>query len=343
MSKIAYFLIFMSFLMVNNNSIAYCQIQKRVIDLDSLPVVEVYAENVIGSEKNQKIMFYHIEKLDIDRNGSVYVCDSGNNRIPIFNNSGRLIRIFGREGGGPGEFREPNDIVITDSSVYVSELKNARIQVFERNLRYYGLFAVAPTFSFDIAANDSYIYVPNHIDMKKKSIMVFEAKKPFRFVRSFLDLRKPAKGENYTVMTLNSFTLDCDTRGNVYVVRCPFPFLYIFDPNGKKLAEIEFRGKHVEELRTPIRQKITTGATDPIKIFIEDIFLDEKNNLFLLTSRNYVIYFDRKENKVLKIFPYPDRKRNLKRIWYRGIARWKNHLYITDKWNEALLIFPFNI
>jgi DNA-binding beta-propeller fold protein YncE len=73
--------------------------------------------------------------IDADRHGFVYVADHGNHRIQKFSSDGRLLAVWGRNGGdgsagsGPGEFEQPRGVT-TDSAgnVYVAEKLNHRIQ-----------------------------------------------------------------------------------------------------------------------------------------------------------------------------------------------------------------------
>jgi DNA-binding beta-propeller fold protein YncE len=69
--------------------------------------------------------------------GEVYVADYGNHRVQRFDGGGRLLGGWGREGGGPGEFRLPHGIAVDGTGrVYVSDGDNGRVQVFDRDGRY---------------------------------------------------------------------------------------------------------------------------------------------------------------------------------------------------------------
>jgi len=73
--------------------------------------------------------------IDVDRRGFVYVADHGNHRVQKFTADGRLLAIWGRDGGqgspgaGAGEFNQPRGVT-TDfaGDVYVAEKVNHRIQ-----------------------------------------------------------------------------------------------------------------------------------------------------------------------------------------------------------------------
>ncbi len=63
-------------------------------------------------------------------NDLVYVTESGNNRVSIFETNGTFLHRFGKKGSGEGEFKGPQGITIdTLSNLYVSETDNNRIAV----------------------------------------------------------------------------------------------------------------------------------------------------------------------------------------------------------------------
>lgn len=48
----------------------------------------------------------------------------------------RFINAWGEPGTGPGQFRDPTGIAVSENEVFVSDSRNARIQVFDHNGRY---------------------------------------------------------------------------------------------------------------------------------------------------------------------------------------------------------------
>src|SRR5512138_2643530 len=58
--------------------------------------------------------------IAVDKEGNIYVVDTKNNRIQKFNAAGNFILAFGKEGDGPGDFKEPCGIDIGPTgNVYV--------------------------------------------------------------------------------------------------------------------------------------------------------------------------------------------------------------------------------
>ena len=73
-------------------------------------------------------------------NNKLYVCDSYNNRIQVFDTELNYITsIGGGEGSasGPGQFNQPCDVSIDDSSMlHVADCNNHRIQVLDQDGKY---------------------------------------------------------------------------------------------------------------------------------------------------------------------------------------------------------------
>lgn len=67
----------------------------------------------------------------VDKDGNVYVADTWNNRIQIFDADGEFIRAWGKNGDGPGYFARPKGIAIDgDGHVWVADAVQDRVQVF---------------------------------------------------------------------------------------------------------------------------------------------------------------------------------------------------------------------
>lgn len=67
----------------------------------------------------------------VSRDGRIYVVDSGNHRIAVFQRGGKRLFTFGSRGSGAGQLRDPVGIGIDPSGrVYVADKGNHRIQIF---------------------------------------------------------------------------------------------------------------------------------------------------------------------------------------------------------------------
>ena len=67
----------------------------------------------------------------VDADGNLYVSDTFNDRVEIFDADGNFIRTFGKAGDGPGYFARPKGIAIdSDGHVWIADTVQDRVQVF---------------------------------------------------------------------------------------------------------------------------------------------------------------------------------------------------------------------
>lgn len=70
----------------------------------------------------------------LDKDGNVYVTDTLNNRVEIFDADGVFISLFGKHGDGPGYFARPKGIAVDgDGHIWVADEMQDRLQVFNRD------------------------------------------------------------------------------------------------------------------------------------------------------------------------------------------------------------------
>jgi len=69
----------------------------------------------------------------VDGEGNVYVTDTLNDRVEVFDADGNFMRAFGKNGDGPGYFTRPKGIAVDgDGHVWVADEMQDRLQVFDR-------------------------------------------------------------------------------------------------------------------------------------------------------------------------------------------------------------------
>ncbi len=78
---------------------------------------------------------YGPRKIAIGPDDSIYVVDSGRNRIVKFSPDGQVLASWGSEGSGDGQFRGLSSVAVDsiNSKVYVADPLNSRIQLFDSN------------------------------------------------------------------------------------------------------------------------------------------------------------------------------------------------------------------
>ena len=71
--------------------------------------------------------------LALDAEENVYVADSLNDRVQVFDPDGAFLREWGEPGTADGQFDQLYGIAVDGGNVYVSDFLNARIQKFDTN------------------------------------------------------------------------------------------------------------------------------------------------------------------------------------------------------------------
>jgi hypothetical protein len=77
-------------------------------------------------------IMYQVSDVVKDSKGDIYIVDSGNARIQVFNATGKYKKTIGRKGEGPGEFSMPFNINInSDGALYIGDYRSYRFLVLE--------------------------------------------------------------------------------------------------------------------------------------------------------------------------------------------------------------------
>jgi DNA-binding beta-propeller fold protein YncE len=71
--------------------------------------------------------------IAVDREGRIWVADSGNCQVKLFSGDGNPIKTIGKNGSGRGEFVSPIGITADQKGlIYVADAGNTRVQILDR-------------------------------------------------------------------------------------------------------------------------------------------------------------------------------------------------------------------
>ena len=108
------------------------QIQMLDADGDVVAAWGTFGEYTVESSEG-KGAFYGPRGVGLGPNGRLFVADTGNKRVQVFNPGGDFHRQWGGGGALEGDLDEPVGIAVgPDGFVYVADTWNRRIQVFDR-------------------------------------------------------------------------------------------------------------------------------------------------------------------------------------------------------------------
>jgi 6-bladed beta-propeller protein len=97
-----------------------------------------------GAEGGGPQEFSFITGVIADAQHNIFVADQGAFEIRVFNEQGQLVRKFGREGGGPGEFRALQSVGWLGDTLVTMDFRNARLGLLTRAGEWIGQRAFAP-------------------------------------------------------------------------------------------------------------------------------------------------------------------------------------------------------
>ncbi len=85
----------------------------------------------LPDDPNSNYYFWGPRGIAVDAKGRVFVADTGNKRIVVYDKDGNYLTEFGSGGFDPGQFDEPVDVAVgSDGAVYVTDTWNQRVQSF---------------------------------------------------------------------------------------------------------------------------------------------------------------------------------------------------------------------
>ncbi|MGB8012921.1 MAG: SMP-30/gluconolactonase/LRE family protein [Terriglobales bacterium] len=110
--------------------------QVLVYDADSLKLLRKIGTAGHHHELTTPGDFARPTGLAVDHEGNLYVCDTLNDRIEIFDADGKFINTFGKPGDGPGYFGRPKGVAIDgDDHIWVADSMQDRVQVFNQEFQ----------------------------------------------------------------------------------------------------------------------------------------------------------------------------------------------------------------
>lgn len=105
--------------------------QVLVYDADSLKLKRKMGTTGKNHELTTPGDFAKPTGLAVDQDGNLYVCDTLNDRIEVFDADGKFISTYGKNGDGPGYFARPKGVAIDgDGHIWVADGMQDRVQVF---------------------------------------------------------------------------------------------------------------------------------------------------------------------------------------------------------------------
>lgn len=198
-----------------------------------------------GSDNGKFDMPFGITK---DLNGTLYVIDSQNTRVQVFDSNGSFLTKWGSSGSNPGQFHLPSEIAIDSSgNVYISDSGNDRIQKFNRTGTFISEWGTAGTgdgqfngpigIALDLEDN---IYVA---DAENNRIQKFNETGGF-----MTSWGAAGTGEG---QFKEPFGITINNKGNIFVTELQNNRIQVFNPEGTFIRSWGMEGSEPGNLSSP--------------------------------------------------------------------------------------------
>jgi DNA-binding beta-propeller fold protein YncE len=244
----------------------------------------VAAANPVSGEPEFRQTFYGSfenplgKPMDVSKIGEfIYVTDSKNKHIQVFDQSGNSVSQFGKEGTKEGELQFPYGIDgDSNENVYVADLYNGNISIFDSKGKFVGYFP----------DKEKLLQAPGGLRIYDKKLYVTDIKQNKLFVfdltgKKLMEIGGAGQEEGKFIAP-NAVAVDRDNK--IYVTDSGNNRVQIFDKDGKYLSIINGSEK---------------GEGAPLFVNPRGVGVDSDGNVYVVSNLSHNIYvYDDEGNEV---------------------------------------------
>lgn len=258
--------------------------------------------------------------MDVAKIGEfIYVTDTNNKRVQVFDLSGTAFFRFGSEGAKEGEFRFPYGIAgDSEENIYVADMYNGKISIFDSKGEFISYFVES--------SDEKLINSPGGLRIFNDKLYVTDIKKNKVFIFSLdgeklLEIGSPGKGDGEFIAP-NAVTID--KQENIYVTDSGNNRVQVFDKDGNFLR---------------IVNGSEDGSSQSAFINPRGIGVDSRGILYVVNNLSHFVYgFDESGKKVFQFGGMGDA--NDQFYLPNGLfIDERDEIFITDTLNERVVFY----
>ncbi|OCA88249.1 6-bladed beta-propeller [Bacillus sp. FJAT-27225] len=259
-----------TFLFINNSGDIPTGLQ-AVINPSDAPQFKQHLDSEFGDSL--------AKPMDVTKSNSfIFVTDTNNKRIVVYDLAGSPLYKFGEEGNKPGQFRFPYGISADNKgNIFVADLYNGNISIFDEKGKFIKYFAEQSVKDKKITSPAGLRIINEKVyvtDIQQNKVMVFDLQG-----KLLQEIGKPGTGEG-EFMAPNAVT--ADKEGNVYVVDTGNQRVQAFDKDGKFVRVIN---------------GTKNGQGESYFVNPRGIGIDSRGYVYVVSNLTHIVYGFTKEGE----------------------------------------------
>lgn len=275
----------------------------------------------LGDISNQPGSLNKPLAVDVDDQGNIFVADTGNAKIKVFNKNGRYLYSLGRGKNAPN-LQGSAGLAVWKDRVYVTDGNNFRVLEYNTDGRFVKTFIdkdlgkkIGAFVPVGVAVNqqgDVYI-----TDVFYQRVLVFDQNGRFKFQFGSPGT-EPGKFQYPNDLAV-------DEKGYIYVSDSNNTRVEVFNPQGKFMNVLGSTGNVKADMALP-----------------RGIDIDKNGRIYVVdTFQNKVQVFDSKDKGRI-LFTFGDKGTDNGQFDYpNGMAVKGNRFFITDRENNRISVFSY--
>jgi DNA-binding beta-propeller fold protein YncE len=284
----------------------------------------VAAANPTGGDSEYRQSFYGSfeeplnKPMDVAKIGEfIYVSDTKNKQVQVFNQSGQKVLKFGKEGTKEGEFQFPYGIDGDDNdNIYVADLYNGNISIFNEKGKFIKYFP----------DKDKLLKSPGGLRIFNKKLYVTDIKANKLYIfnldgKKLMEIGGPGQ-DNGKFIAPNAVTVDKDDQ------------IYVTDSGNNRVEIFSKDGKFIKIINGSKNGKGAPQFVNP-----RGVGVNNKGDIFIVSNMSHNIYvFDHngKKIKVLGGMGTSDGQLYLPNGLFIDN---QDVIYVTDTVNQRISVF----
>lgn len=283
------------------------QQQTSTIDLDAVPVTPLRHMHTIDDAGEPVFSNWFFSTIAYDKNKQwLFVGDE--DQIVVFNRDGNKLHVIGRRGQGPGEYALISRIIIDQSLAYIADIKNYRVTILDEAHSYLRTIPMKSGV-LDLAMAGTRGLLVYKQSIRGNLLHLYDPETASTPQLSFLEAITEFPGIQGNALTINTLRIAA-TQDHAFIFYMHLPMMKIYHFASRKISEIHFAGRAVENLYEPLPGQVrTSSGAAPLKIFIRRAVVGPDGDVYWASftkAHRKIFRMDSRSQQITRAYSFVD-------------------------------------